>query len=58
MARRTDATRAARSPMSRERVLTAAIALADAEGICRLTMLGLATHVWLEAMTLYHDLTT
>ena len=43
-----------REPLTRERVLRAAIELADAEGIDALTMrrLGLATGV--EAMSLYH----
>lgn len=44
----------ARVPLSRERVLRAAIALADAEGIDKLTMRRLASDLGVEAMTLYH----
>lgn len=42
----------ARVPLSRERVLRAAIALADAEGIDKLTMRRLASDLGVEAMTL------
>jgi AcrR family transcriptional regulator len=44
----------ARVPMSRERVLRAAIGLADREGIAALTMRRLAQEVGVEAMTLYY----
>lgn len=41
-------------PLSRERVLGAAIDLADAGGIDALTMRGLAQELGVEAMSLYH----
>jgi AcrR family transcriptional regulator len=44
----------ARVPMSRERVLAAAIDLADANGIESLTMRALAQELGVEAMTLYY----
>lgn len=44
----------ARIPMSRERVLGAAIDLADREGIGALTMRRLAQELGVEAMTLYY----
>lgn len=44
----------AREPLSRDRVLQAAIALADAEGIESLTMRRLARELGVEAMSLYH----
>jgi AcrR family transcriptional regulator len=43
-----------RAPLSRDRVLRAAIALADAEGIDKLTMRRLASELGVEAMTLYY----
>lgn len=43
-----------REPLSRERVLDAAIALADERGIDALTMRGLAQELGVEAMTLYY----
>lgn len=43
-----------RAPLSRERVLRAAIALADAGGIGTLTMRGLGEAVGVEAMSLYN----
>jgi AcrR family transcriptional regulator len=43
-----------RQPLSRERVLTAALALADAEGIEGLSMRRLAAELGVEAMSLYH----
>ena len=43
-----------RDPLSRERVLDAAIGLADARGIDALTMRGLAQELGVEAMTLYY----
>ena len=46
----------ARIPLSRERVLSAAVDLADREGIDSLTMRGLAERVGVEAMSLYHHI--
>jgi AcrR family transcriptional regulator len=43
-----------RAPVSRERVLQAAIGLADAEGVEQLTMRRLAEELGVEAMSLYH----
>src|SRR5688572_10198930 len=43
-----------REPLSRERVLRAAIELADREGIAALSMRNLAREVGVEAMSLYH----
>jgi AcrR family transcriptional regulator len=43
-----------RAPLSRERVLRAAIGLADASGIEALTMRRLAKELGVEAMTLYY----
>ncbi|WBB68441.1 TetR/AcrR family transcriptional regulator C-terminal domain-containing protein [Micromonospora sp. WMMD812] len=48
--------RAPRRPLSRERVLAAAVALADAEGIPALTMRRLGADLGVEAMSLYHHL--
>ncbi|MFG1924749.1 TetR/AcrR family transcriptional regulator C-terminal domain-containing protein [Cryptosporangium sp. NPDC048952] len=45
---------APRTPLSRERVLRAAIDIADAEGVEALTMRRLARAVDAEAMSLYH----
>ncbi|MET8306772.1 MULTISPECIES: TetR/AcrR family transcriptional regulator [unclassified Micromonospora] len=50
------AAKAIRQPLSRERVLAAAVALADAEGIQALTMRRLAADLGVEAMSLYHHL--
>ena len=44
----------ARAPLSRARVLASAVAVADAEGIGRLTMRRLAGELGVEAMSLYH----
>ena len=41
-------------PLSRERALVAAVALADREGIGALTMRKLADELGVEAMSLYH----
>ena len=49
-----DAVSAPRIPLSRERVLLAAIALADANGIEALTMRKLGEAVGVEAMSLYN----
>ena len=46
--------RARRAPLDRERVLRAAIALADAGGFDSLTMRRLARELGVEAMSLYH----
>jgi AcrR family transcriptional regulator len=43
-----------REPLSRERVLAAAVALADAHGTEALTMRRLAEELGVEAMSLYH----
>lgn len=43
-----------RTPLSRERALAAAVALADERGIRALTMRGLARELGVEAMSLYH----
>jgi AcrR family transcriptional regulator len=43
-----------RTPLSRERVLRAAIELADDEGIDAVTMRGLGQRLGVEAMSLYH----
>jgi len=45
-----------REPLSRERVLSAAVALADKEGIGALTMRRLAADLGVEAMSLYYHL--
>ena len=44
----------ARAPLSRERALDAAMALADAEGLDELSMRRLAEALGVEAMSLYH----
>ena len=45
-----------RQPLSRDRALAAAVALADAEGLKALTMRRLAAELGVEAMSLYHHL--
>ena len=45
---------AARVPVTRERALSAAVALADHEGLAALTMRRLAQELGVEAMSLYH----
>ena len=50
------AAKASRKPLSRERVLAAAVALADAHGIQALTMRRLADDLHVEAMSLYYHL--
>jgi AcrR family transcriptional regulator len=45
-----------REPLSRERVLAAAVARADADGMPALTMRRLAADLGVEAMSLYHHL--
>lgn len=54
MATGTGETRETRTPLSRERVLHAAIALADDAGIESLSMRKLAQTLGVEAMSLYH----
>jgi AcrR family transcriptional regulator len=49
-----DPSRPARSPLSRERVLLEAVALADENGIGTLTMRKLADRLQVEPMSLYH----
>lgn len=48
----------AREPLTRERVVAAAVELADAEGIDRLSMRALAARLGVEAMSLYHHVAT
>lgn len=43
-----------RAPLSRQRVLQAAVELADADGVEALTMRNLAQHLGVEAMSLYY----
>ena len=45
---------ASRTPLSRQRVLQAAVALADAGGLGSLTMRKIAAELGVEAMSLYH----
>jgi AcrR family transcriptional regulator len=52
MARR--ATKQRRTPLTRERILQAAVSMADAGGIDALTMRGLASQLQVEAMSLYN----
>jgi AcrR family transcriptional regulator len=54
MATRTDPSPAPRMPLSRERVLRAAVALADRDGVGSLSMRRLAKELGVEAMSLYH----
>ena len=54
MARRTNASAARRIPLSRDRVLQAAVALADEGGIKALSMRKLAQELGVEAMSLYN----
>lgn len=54
MAKQTEARTAPRVPLSRQRALSAAIAIADTEGIDALTMRRLAQDLGVEAMSLYH----
>ena len=56
MAKRTGAKTEARIPLSRERVLSAAIALADESGIESLSMRKLAERLGVEAMSLYNHI--
>ncbi len=54
MAKHTETKNAPRVPLSRQRALLAAIAIADTEGIDALTMRRLAQDLSVEAMSLYH----
>ena len=54
MVERTRKKAAPRPPLTRERAMTAAIAIADAEGLSGLTMRRLAQALGVEAMSLYH----
>ena len=54
MAKQSDASAAPRTPLSKERVLRAAIELADTEGIDALSMRRLAKELGVEAMSLYN----
>src|SRR4051794_29501477 len=54
LARKTRANREPRIPLSRERVLSAAISLADEGGIESLSMRKLAQELGVEAMSLYN----
>jgi AcrR family transcriptional regulator len=53
VARRTDPNQRPRTPLSRERVLHAAIEVADQTGLESLTMRRLGQHLGVEAMSLY-----
>lgn len=53
MATRTDSSARRRAPLSKERVLRAAVALADERGIGALTMRRLGQQLGVEAMSLY-----
>ena len=50
------AAKASRAPLSRERVLAAAVALVDGHGLPALTMRRLAVDLGVEAMSLYYHL--
>ena len=54
MATQPDPSPAARIPLTRERVLRAAVALADRDGVASLSMRKLAKELGVEAMSLYH----
>ena len=54
MAEKTSMKAAPRPPLSRQRALSTAVALADDEGIGALTMRRLAQELGVEAMSLYH----
>ena len=50
--------RAARNTISRDRVLAAAVALADTEGLSALTIRALATRLGVKPMALYHHVSS
>jgi AcrR family transcriptional regulator len=54
MAQKTRTKTRSRAPLNRQRALSTAVALADAEGIGALTMRRLAQELGVEAMSLYH----
>jgi AcrR family transcriptional regulator len=54
MAKKTKEAAPSRIPLSRQRALSTAVALADAEGLGSLSMRKLAQEVGVEAMSLYH----
>ena len=54
MATRTEQRAAPRTPLSRERILRTAVALADRGGVGSLSMRKLAQELGVEAMSLYH----
>ncbi|MGI9528654.1 MAG: TetR/AcrR family transcriptional regulator C-terminal domain-containing protein [Acidimicrobiia bacterium] len=54
MVSQTDTSTEPRTPLSKDRVLQAAVALADAQGIEGLTMRNLAAELSVEAMSLYY----
>ncbi len=54
--KRTNTERASRGTLSRDRVLAAAVAIADEDGIEAVTMRRLAADLGVEAMSLYHHL--
>jgi AcrR family transcriptional regulator len=54
MARRTDTSAAPRTPLTKERVLRAAVRLADERGLESLSMRRLAKELGVEAMSLYN----
>jgi AcrR family transcriptional regulator len=54
MASQPDPTPVPRVPLTRERVLQAAVALADRDGVASLSMRKLARELGVEAMSLYH----
>src|SRR5262245_10718918 len=54
MADKTDPSAGHRAPLSKERVLRAAVRMADEGGVASLTMRKLAEDLGVEAMSLYH----
>jgi AcrR family transcriptional regulator len=54
MAKKTETKPRSRTPLSRERALSAAVTIADAEGLDALTMRRLAQELGVEAMSLYY----
>jgi AcrR family transcriptional regulator len=54
MAKQSNALKAQRDPLTKERAVSAAITLADVEGLAALTMRRLAQELGVEAMSLYH----
>lgn len=57
MAKRTTSQKGRRAPLSRERVVKTAIALADTRGLTAVTMRKVARRLGVEAMSLYHYVT-